>query len=653
MMFFRTKSLCVSAKALVMLLLCLMFLQSESAEISPEGAVRHDVAELNGPAQTFTVVSELWASALHVAMYEGFITIGMCVMTYVALSLFQNKQKIFKKSHGIAQFKAPMSKMVTSSLEAEAHLPARRMSGTSSTTMSETAPIQSANSEAGNTSDKLAFSTKTFTASTGNARDGAIPGSRHYPPRRTQETDAYSAAVRAGRAEELPALLKCAIDRMALKTEDVAWREEDASRHLLAALRACAAARRFQSALTAYSSIRDHIGNGCQAIWSLLLYSSAQVGDYDACWPLFEKLCAQGHPSSHDAVNMMQCLAARHDISGLQRFLQHIRESGSKLDSITRNRALAACTASDAMTLAETMLQDDTICEEPPDAIAYNTVMKGYSRAGQPARCFEVRRVMEAKGLQPSQITFGILLDACVNSQDHQGLKEAFKDLQASGVELNKVHYTSLIKGLVSAGHCDEAEKVLHQMQQSTGAKPDLITYSTVIKAYVDRTNMASSLRIFRQMLLEGIMPDEVVFRSLLLGCVAKLCGPLEVVHIFDDLVQHGLKPSDKTISILVKALLQMKSLQTSLDILREAPERHGFIPETRLHMQVVRACIGLGEQGFALEAFDEMHHAAQLRGETLENCVYDSLVQYSEECRAFRLAKSISARRPCASLQR
>merc|ERR1719401_2349130 len=112
--------------------------------------------------------------------------------------------------------------------------------------------------------------------------------------------------------------------------------------------------------------------------------------------------------------------------------------------------------------------------------------MTCYARAGMLPRCFEVHAVMEGNGIPPNEVTFGILLEVCVEVGDLEKARRVFEDLRSSGLRRNVVHCTSFIKVLVHTSRMDEARAVLAEMTQSSAVKPDLITFVTFVRAYTD-----------------------------------------------------------------------------------------------------------------------------------------------------------------------
>jgi pentatricopeptide repeat protein len=68
-------------------------------------------------------------------------------------------------------------------------------------------------------------------------------------------------------------------------------------------------------------------------------------------------------------------------------------------------------------------------------------------------------------------------------------------------------------------------------------ARPDLVTYSILIRANCDAEKLDTALILTDQMIAEGITPDEIIFSSLLGGCIAS--SNLQVGRkIFNDLVR-------------------------------------------------------------------------------------------------------------------
>jgi len=303
------------------------------------------------------------------------------------------------------------------------------------------------------------------------------------------------------------------------------------------------------------------------------------------------------------------------------------------LDSFTRNRALAACASENALELAATLLAADIFMEKP-DAVAYNTLMKGFSRQGQLERCFHLFNEMRAKGLSPSEMSFGILLDACIRAEDFDKAHAVCQDLRQSGLRLNAVLCTTCIKGLVGAGRLDEAASMFEEMQRSLDAKPDLITYSTLVKAYTDRGCVDNALEIVRTMIAQRVKPDEIILNSVLSACAHSPLSSNEAFRVFDTLQRLGLRPSTSSLSIFLKTLTLNGDYELALNFLQEVPRRCcGLQVEARLFAQIVQAAAQANQGDQAVVAFEAMCDTIKQRGEALDSAIYARLVRICQHC--------------------
>merc|ERR1719162_1006068 len=146
--------------------------------------------------------------------------------------------------------------------------------------------------------------------------------------------------------------------------------------------------------------------------WSLLLWSAVEASCWDRSIFFAKKLRASGAISQNDVVNVVRCAAYHRDMGQFVEFLDEFKAAGVKLEVVTRNRALAVLTSSHFMDFAaEFVARTDDV---PLDVITYNTLMKGYALAEKPRICIKLYEQMRSDNVTPSDVTFGILLDACV-----------------------------------------------------------------------------------------------------------------------------------------------------------------------------------------------------------------------------------------------
>jgi pentatricopeptide repeat protein len=242
--------------------------------------------------------------------------------------------------------------------------------------------------------------------------------------------------------------------------------------------------------------------------------------------------------------------------------------------------------------------------------ITYNTLLKGYAKRGDVDECFKLYELMRSRGVAASQVTYGILLDGCINNNQVDKASMVFNLLKADGCPMNTVLYTTLIKGLAREQKVDEAMEIFKQMQNEKDIKPDLITFSILLRANFDVGRLEVGLGLVELMLKMGVQPDGVIFNNMLAGC-AKFGGKSSVVlarRIYADMGASGLRPSTATFSILIRIFSDASLLEEAHEMLRTEPKSYNMEVEPRLFLQLIHACINQRQGRRAIDVYKLMH---------------------------------------------
>merc|ERR1719181_92253 len=99
-------------------------------------------------------------------------------------------------------------------------------------------------------------------------------------------------------------------------------------------------------------------------------------------------------------------------------------------------------------------------------------------------------------------------------------------------------------------------------------------------------------MNVLKMMQEQRVKPDEIVFNTVLSACCTFPMKSIHVMRTFESLVDHGMKPTTTTLSILLKGFAHTEAWSTSLQVLQDAPKRFGLPAESRLYAQLVQACI-------------------------------------------------------------
>jgi len=343
-----------------------------------------------------------------------------------------------------------------------------------------------------------------------------------------------------------------------------------------------------------------------KSVWSCLLFCAVESRTYNRCHFFFEQLKKNGPPSQKDYWNMIRFGSVNGSWKMMLQFIQDMGAEGLKVDSIFYNTALATCVAADQVEEARRLLSEMDKVGGVSDVITYNTLMKGYTKRANMDECFALYELMVERGLSPSQVTYGIMLDGCINNNQVERAATVFDIMTKTNCPMNTVLFTTLIKGFAREGKVDDAMRVYRQMIDDKNVKPDLITFSILLKVNCDAGRLDSSLELLDAMLQINLQPDEVIFNNLLAGC-AKHANSTLAKRLYSDMVATGIKPSNATFSIMIRLFAQCRLLEEAVEMLRNEPAKQKVEAEPRLYSQLIQSCIRARQGRRAVEVYELM----------------------------------------------
>ncbi|KAL8450865.1 hypothetical protein Emag_002971 [Eimeria magna] len=181
------------------------------------------------------------------------------------------------------------------------------------------------------------------------------------------------------------------------------------------------------------------------------------------------------------------------------------------------------------------------------------------------------------QAIRPNTVMYSTLIKGCAQSKQLDQALALFEEMSAQGIEVNTVTYNSLLDVCARVGAMDRAAMLLDDMLKN-GVKPDLITFSTIIKGYCAHGQMDKGLLLLKAMKQKNISPDGVLYNSLLDGCVR--AGAQQI------------KPSNFTLSILIKLHGRMRQLQVAFELVKQLPKMYDFQLNAHVYTCLMAACI-------------------------------------------------------------
>lgn len=198
------------------------------------------------------------------------------------------------------------------------------------------------------------------------------------------------------------------------------------------------------------------------------------------------------------------------------------------------------------------------------DLISWNVMIGGYAQHNHKRDAMELFNQMRLEGVQPDAVSYVNILKACASPSPLKWGKEVHGHIRRAGLESNVRVGTALVQMYAKCGSVMEARETFEKLTNR-----NIVTWSVMMKAYVDSGSNEDALRLLLQMKQEGIKPDAGTF-SIILNASTSL-RPLQwVKEIHSHVLEAGVE-SDLRVS---SALIRMYAKSGSIDDAREVFDR-------------------------------------------------------------------------------
>ncbi|KAK1396232.1 putative pentatricopeptide repeat-containing protein [Heracleum sosnowskyi] len=203
-----------------------------------------------------------------------------------------------------------------------------------------------------------------------------------------------------------------------------------------------------------------------------------------------------------------------------------------------------------------------------PNHSTFNSIIAGLSEVEDGSyKAIEFYRRMRRLGLKPNLITVLALMNACVG----MGVLNMVKEVHGFSIRNDIDWHPHFRSGLVEAyGRCgclENACVVFRSLQER-----DVVAWSSLISAYAFHGEARIALKIFEEMEMAKVKPDEIAFLGVLKAC-SHAGLPDEARMYFARMHdEYGVEPRSDHYSCLVDVLGRSGRLHEAYEVIRGMP---------------------------------------------------------------------------------
>merc|ERR1719460_2226122 len=378
-----------------------------------------------------------------------------------------------------------------------------------------------------------------------------------------------------------------------------------------------------------------------------MLNALVSVKDRKGMWGLVSDMDAQGmRPNSVTCSIILKSLAGHSAPQDIRRAMELIDRMSEDMDEVLFASVIEACVRIGQLDLLSQKLQQYASKGGLAglSAPTYGSMIKAYGRARDIERVRELWGEMRRRCVKPTSITLGCMVDALVcnglpeeaqllvreiaedsstreilntvvystllkgfaQARQPERVHAVYEEMLDGGISCNTVSYNTMIDANARTGNMAKAQELFNSMQEHRIA-PDVITYSTLVKGYCQAGDIDMGFQVLKDMNQSGRHdPDEILYNSLLDGC-AKQHRVDDALNLLEDMHKHNVRPSNFTLSILVKLLGRSRRLNQAFSMVEETCKRFDLQANVHVYTCLIYACFQNRQMGRALELHDSM----------------------------------------------
>merc|ERR1719487_2591730 len=345
-----------------------------------------------------------------------------------------------------------------------------------------------------------------------------------------------------------------------------------------------------------------------QVTYNEMLNALVNVKDRKEMWALVREMNAMGmRPNSVTCSIILKSLTSHSAPDDVRQAMALIDNLHEDMDEVLFASVIEACVRVGQLDLLSSKLQQYAGLGGLAGLTAptYGSMIKAYGRARDIERVREIREDDTCADIL-NTVIYSTLLKGFAQARQPNRVQEVFDEMQQLGIACNTVSYNTMLDANARTGKMDRADELFRDMLAS-GVTPDVITYSTLVKGYCQAGDIDQGFQVLKDMVKSGVHePDEILYNSLLDGC-AKQHRVDDALKLVEDMHKQNVRPSNFTLSILVKLLGRSRRLNQAFSMVEETCKRFDLQANIHVYTCLIFACFQNRQMPRALQLHDSM----------------------------------------------
>lgn len=227
------------------------------------------------------------------------------------------------------------------------------------------------------------------------------------------------------------------------------------------------------------------------------------------------------------------------------------------------------------------------------DLASFTSMITAYSQYGQGEEALKLFKEMQSMRVWPDPFVCSALLNACSNLSAYEQGKQIHVHILKLGYMSDTFAGNSLVNMYAKCGCIDDATRSFSKLSEK-----GIVSWSAIIGGLAQHGHGKEALRLFDQMIKDGVHPNHVTLVSVLCACshAGLVEEAKEYFQSMDKL--YGVEPTQEHYACMIDILGRAGKLDEALELVNKMPyEANGAVWGALLGAAKIHKNVELGQR--------------------------------------------------------
>lgn len=307
--------------------------------------------------------------------------------------------------------------------------------------------------------------------------------------------------------------------------------------------------------------------------YNILIKGCCRNKDFDNCFKYFNNMRQAGFKPNRIAYNNIMDLAVKvEQMEKALQVLEYMQQDEISADGFTYSIILNGLKINDSkiQLIEKTLNKIKNVIEDNSfklDEVFFNSIFDLCVKYDLFTFLQHFYKVMKAKNVQESGVTYGILLKSYCKASDYNKAIEVLKQMMSSGIAISEVTYGSVLDSCTKSGNMDLSMK-LYNVLKETQSNLSSIVFTTLLSGFIKAEKYKEGIEFFNSVKYQTHLSGMLITFNCALDVMVRMNDMDNAYKLFEE-IETNFKADIISYSTIIKGLCQFERKKEALECMK------------------------------------------------------------------------------------